>query len=78
MIVDDDHIQAAEQLNLDLVKIHRWANKWLMTFNPGKSESNKPYHLPVLLNQTQIAEIISRKHLGITFKMIALGMNILD
>ena len=55
----DDPIQAAEQLNLDLAKIHHWADKWLGTFNPGKSESillsrkhNKPYHPPVLFNQT--------------------------
>ena len=73
-IIVDDHIQAAEQLNLDLAKIHHWADKWLMTFNPGNSESillsgkhNKPYHPPVLLNQTQIAEVNSHKHLGIIF-----------
>ena len=73
-IIVDDPIQAAEQLNLDLAKIHHWADKWLVTFNPGKSESillsrkhNKPYHPPVLLNQTQIAEVNSHKHLGITF-----------
>ena len=72
-IIVDDPIQAAEQLNLDLAKIHHWADKWLVTFNPGKSESillsrkhNKPYHPPVLLNQTQIAEVNSHKHLGIT------------
>ena len=38
-IIVDDPIQAAEQLNLDLAKIHYWADKWLVTFNPGKSES---------------------------------------
>ena len=27
----DDPIQAAEQLYLDLAKIHRWADKWLVT-----------------------------------------------
>ena len=73
-IIVDDPIQAAEQLNLDLTKIHRLADKWLVTFNPEKSESillsmkhNKPYHPPVLLNQTQIAEVNSHKHLGIIF-----------
>ena len=73
-IIVDDPIQAAEQLNLDLAKIHRWAEKWLVTFNPIKSECillsrkcNKPYHPPVLLNQTQIAEVNSHKHLGIIF-----------
>ena len=73
-IIVDDPIQAAEQLNLDLAKIHRWAEKWLVTFNPIKSECillsrkcDKPYHPPVLLNQTQIAEVNSHKHLGIIF-----------
>ena len=73
-IIVDDPIHAAEQLNLDLAKIHHLADKWLVTFNPGKSESillsrkhNKPYHPPVLLNQTQITEVNSHKHLGIIF-----------
>ena len=59
-------IQAADQLNSDLAKIHRYADKWLVTFNSGKSESiissrkhNKPYHPPVYMNQTQIAEVNS-------------------
>ena len=58
-IIVDDPIQATEQLNLDLANIHHWVDKWLVTFNPGKSEfillsrkHNKPYHPPVLLNQT--------------------------
>ena len=84
-IIVDGPIQTAEQLNLDLTKIHRWLDKWLVTFNPRKSDSillsrkhNKPYHPAVLLNQTQIAEVNSHKHLGINFQMIALGMNILN
>ena len=70
-IIVDDPIQ---QSHLDLAEIHRWADKWLVTFNPGKSESiilsrkhNKPYHPPVLLNQAQIAEIHPHKDLGIIF-----------
>ena len=50
--VGDDPIQAAEQLKLVLAKIHRWTDKWLVAFNPEKSQSillsrkyNKPYHL---------------------------------
>ena len=71
-IIVDDPIQAAEQLNLDMAKIHRWADKWLVTFNPTKSESihlsrkyNKPYHPLCLLNHIQIADVNSHKHLGI-------------
>ena len=73
-IIVDNPFQAAEQLNLDLQKIHRWAAKWLVTFNPGKSESillsrkhNKPFHPPVLMDQSQITEVESHKHLGVIF-----------
>ena len=50
-IIVDDPINASNQLNNDLYKIHLWAKKWLVSFNPVKSESmifsrkrNKPYH----------------------------------
>ena len=52
-IIVDNPVQAADQLNSDLTKIHQWANKWLVTFNPTKSESIifsrkriKPHHFP--------------------------------
>ena len=38
-IIVDDAVQAAETLNLDLEKVSRWAQQWLVTFNPAKSES---------------------------------------
>ena len=67
-IIIYDPIQAAEQLNLGLAKIHRWADKWLVTFNPEKSECillsrkyNKPFHPQVLLNQTQLVEVNNSK-----------------
>ena len=73
-IIVDDPIQAAKQLNLDLAKTHRRAAKWLVKLNPEKSEcillsrkNNKSYYHPVLLNQTQIAEVNSHNHLGIIF-----------
>ena len=34
-VIVDNPFQAAEQLNSDMQKIHRWAAKWLVTFNPG-------------------------------------------
>ncbi|MEW8548773.1 MAG: hypothetical protein AB2693_35180, partial [Candidatus Thiodiazotropha sp.] len=62
------------QLNSDLSKIHQWATKWLVKFNPAKSESVifsrkhvKPYHPSVSLNQKQIIEVASHKHLGLVF-----------
>ena len=57
-------VQAADQLNSDLLKIHQWATKWLVTFNPSKSESvifsrkrNKPNHPNIFMNQQPIEEV---------------------
>ena len=54
-IIVDNPTEAANQLNSDLSKIHQWATKWLVKFNPANSESvifsrkhNKPYHPPPL------------------------------
>ena len=73
-IIVDDTIQAAETLNLDVEKVGRWVQQWLVTFNPAKSESillsrklNKPYHPSVLLDETKINEVTSHKHLGVIF-----------
>ena len=69
-IIVDNPIQAAETLNTDLAKIHAWASKWLVTFNPSKSESiilsrktNKPLHPPLIMDQQVINEVSSHKHL---------------
>ena len=50
-IIVDNPVEAANQLNSDLSKIHQWATKRLVKFNPTKSESvivsrkhKKPYH----------------------------------
>ena len=50
-IIVDNSVEAANQLNSDLSKIHQWATKWLVKFNPAKSETvifsrkqNKPNH----------------------------------
>ena len=66
---------AAELLNLDLDKIMAWAKKWLVRFNPVKTEAflasrklNKPIHPPLLMEGTQIFEVESHKHLGLIFK----------
>ena len=49
-----------------------WADMRLVKFNPSKSESfsasrklNKPYHPPIYMGNTQIAEVNTHKHLGI-------------
>ena len=60
----DNPIDAANVLNSDLNKIHLWAKKWRVTFNPSKSECllfsikhNKPLHPPLSKNQQQINEV---------------------
>ena len=71
-IIVDDPTDAAITLNSDLSKIHRWATDWLVSFNPSKSESlifsrkvNKPYHPPILMNNQQVNEVSTHKHLGL-------------
>ena len=73
-IIVDNPTEAANQLNSDLEKINQWAKKWLVTFNPTKSESTilsrkriKPPHPPVLMDYIQIKEVTSHKHLGLIF-----------
>ena len=74
MILACISLLAADQLNSDLVEFHHWADKWLVTFNPGNSEYvifsrkyNKPYHHSVLMNQAQIAKVTL-----VSFQMIVL------
>ena len=74
LIVENPDI-AAELLNLDLDKIIAWAKKWLVRFNPVKTEAflasrkiNKPIHPPLFMAGTQITEVASHKHLGVIFQ----------
>jgi hypothetical protein len=54
----DDPQETAQTLNDDLVKLHAWSTKWLVNFNPQKTETmtisrklDKP-HQPNLSNST--------------------------
>jgi hypothetical protein len=65
---------AANKLQLDINKISDWADKWLVTFNPAKSESlvisRKLYkhpHPPVAMSGSNISPVNSHKHLGLFF-----------
>ena len=71
-IIVDDPTDAAEQLNIDLETINRWAETWLVKFNPSKSESllvsrkiNRNVHPPLIMNRVHINEVQLHKHLGI-------------
>ena len=65
---------AATILNGDLHNISDWADFWLVNFNAAKTLSmvisrkvNKPIYPRLFMNNTQITETHSHKHLGITF-----------
>ena len=71
-IIVDDPVTAANCLGADLEKISKWADIWLVSFNPTKTESllishklNKLNHPPILMQNLQITEVEFHKHLGI-------------
>ena len=73
-IIVDNPATAALCLNSDLEKLSRWAAIWLVTFNPSKNESllisrkiNKPIHPPLYMQNVQIQEVSTHKHLGLYF-----------
>ena len=75
-IIVDNPLQAATTLIKDLEKLHFWASKWLVTFNPFKSEAItftrkriKPLHPPLYMNHQTINEVSSHKHLGLIFSI---------
>ena len=72
-IIVDNPVNAAGILNADLETIHLWAEKWVVKFNPAKSESllvsqkktNRNVHPPLITNTEYINEVQHHKHLGI-------------
>jgi hypothetical protein len=68
----DNPTRTAAILNDDLQKIHLWAEKWLVKFNPDKTETmtiskkQTPINHPKLyMNNTEIRTVPSHKHLGV-------------
>ena len=73
-IIVDNPQEAANLLNANPAKIHLWASRWLVSFNPSKSESmtfshkqSKPLHPPLNMAQLYINKVTSHKHLGLIF-----------
>ena len=71
-IIVDNPQTSAEILNADLEKVSAWAKTWLVSFNPLKTESliitrkiHKPIHPPIFMQNQQIQEVTSHKHLGL-------------
>ena len=67
----DDPSETAEMLNRDLEKIHQWAGKWKVSFNPSKSKdvifskknlANSP---PIIFNNTLVSRVHEHRHLGV-------------
>ena len=66
-IIVDNPYHAAMLLNADLEKITRWAETWLVKFNPVK-QNPFLYHVkhpPVFMLNQEINEIDKHKQLGI-------------
>ncbi len=73
-IIVDDPVTSAISLNDDLHTIHQWSLKWLVTFNPAKTETmifsrkqNKPQHPNLIMNNVALDPVSEHKHLGLTF-----------
>jgi hypothetical protein len=67
-----DPQETAQTLNDDLVKLHAWSTKWLVNFNPQKTETitisrklNKPHQPNLIMNNTIISNVTEHKHLGL-------------
>ena len=74
LVVDNNEYDAAEMLNNDIETINQWSKKWLVKFNPEKTEVMtiskkiyKPHHPPVYMDNNIIKEVETHKHLGVTF-----------
>ena len=71
-IIVDNPQTSSETLNADLEKVSALAKTWLVSFNPLKTESlintrkiHKPTHPPIFMQNQQIQEVTSHKHLGL-------------
>jgi hypothetical protein len=57
-----------------LQKVQNWSNRWLVNFNPKKTESmiisrkiEPQFHPPLYFNNVPIKNVTTHKHLGLTF-----------
>ena len=69
----ESETEATNKLNVDLNKINAWANRWLVTFSPSKTETllvslkrHDQDPQPVVFDNTIIKEVKIHKHLGMT------------
>ncbi len=64
---------ASTALNHDLDTIHQWSQRWLVKFNPAKTETmifsrklDKPQHPDLLMDGQTLNILKEHKHLGLT------------
>ena len=74
MDILDNYLNSYAKINRDLHRLSSWANKWLVTFNAKKTvflqitRKVNPAPKPLLkLNGETIKEVVTHKHLGLTF-----------
>ena len=73
-LVVHDPVVAATNLQVDVHKIENWARKWLVKFNPSKSEFLiilkkllKPVHPDLNMSNINVPNVEVHKHLGLYF-----------
>ena len=71
-LIVEDPAMAADLMNSDLEKIHKWSENWLVKFNPNKTEqliisrkANPNRHPPGIMNNVHIQNVTQHKHLGL-------------
>ena len=85
-VIVDDPASASDLVDSDLQTIHNWAQNWLVTFNPQKSEeliiSRKTVfvdHTVAKMNNVEVKRVEEHKHLGLTLNKTCTWKNhILD
>ncbi|MCG8096842.1 MAG: hypothetical protein JAZ17_25000 [Candidatus Thiodiazotropha endolucinida] len=84
-IIVDYPDAAAQILNADLFRIGNWAERWLVNYNPNKTETlllsrkvNVRNHPTLYLNEVSINEVTSHKHLGLIFSQCCDWQNHID
>ena len=72
-ITVENALVSGDLLNNDLEIINTWSKKWLVSFNPSKTEcmtismkKKKPFHPSLIFDNVHLKEVESHKHLGIT------------
>jgi hypothetical protein len=71
-VIVDNPRESTIKLNNNMATIHAWSTKWLVNFNPQKTETMtitrkiyKSFHPPLIMNNTIINQVTEHKYLGL-------------